>query len=50
MEYDDDEQIKNNVNDRTCSEHGGDMYTHFWLRSMKERDHSKDIGVDGCTI
>jgi hypothetical protein len=23
---------------------------HFWLRSMKERDHLEDIGIDGRPI
>jgi hypothetical protein len=23
------------------------MYTKFWLGSLKGRDHSEDIGVDG---
>jgi hypothetical protein len=26
------------------------MKLHFWLSSMRERDHLEDIGVDGCTI
>jgi hypothetical protein len=25
----------------------GEMRTKFWMGSLKRRDHSKDLGVDG---
>jgi hypothetical protein len=33
--------------DGTSSTHGGDMLIKFWMKSMKERDRSEDLGVDG---
>jgi hypothetical protein len=29
---------------------GGEVYTGFWWKSMKERDHLEDSGIDGRII
>jgi hypothetical protein len=28
----------------------GNMYTEFWWRNLRERDHLEDLGVDGIII
>jgi hypothetical protein len=34
-----------------CSMHGRlEMHTIFWLKNLKERDHSEDASVDGRII
>jgi hypothetical protein len=34
-----------------CNAHGRcEMRTEFWLESLKGRDHSEDLGVDGRVI
>jgi hypothetical protein len=32
---------------RACSVYGGEAYTGFWWRNLKERDYSGDPGIDG---
>jgi hypothetical protein len=40
--------IKDYEMGRTCSAHEENgMRTKFWLESLKGRDHSEDLGVDG---
>jgi len=31
---------------RACSTYGGEVYTGFWCRSLRERDHLEDPGID----
>jgi len=29
-----------------CSTYGGEVYTGFWCRNLRERDHLGDPGID----
>jgi hypothetical protein len=33
-----------------CSTNGGEAYTGFWRRNLREKDHLEDPGVDGRII
>jgi hypothetical protein len=33
-----------------CSTYGGEVYTGFWWRNLRERDHLEDPGVGGRKI
>jgi hypothetical protein len=33
-----------------CSAYGGEVYTGFWWRNLRERDNLGDTGVDGRII
>jgi len=46
------DQIKKNEMGGACSWYGGrgEVYTGFWWRNLRERDHLEDLGVDGRII
>jgi len=50
--YHSGESIKKNEMEGVCSTYGGrrGMYTGFWWGILRERDHLKDVGVDGTII
>jgi len=33
-----------------CSTYGGELYTGFWRRNLRERNNLEDPGVDGRII
>ena len=33
-----------------CSAYGGELYTRFWRKNLRERYHLGDPGVDGMII
>jgi hypothetical protein len=33
-----------------CSTYGGEVYTGFWRRNLRERDHLEDPGEEGRII
>jgi hypothetical protein len=43
-------QTKKNEMGGACGTYGGEVHIGFWWGNLKEKDHLKDLGVDGRLI
>ena len=48
--YSSPNQLEKNEMGGACSTYGREAHTGFWWGNLRERDHLKDLGVDGVII